>query len=160
MADKIKGIDQKRGFTSEDVAPEGFGPSAEIGKPVLEGLKGETLDQAIARSVGYQIDNGIVKLEETHDGWKATIAAGEGKNVFSATKKQSVLNEVYEFLNPGYKFRPAKPEGKVEALTEERKLLAKQPRTAQNKKELASLKRKIGIATRLEASGMTDRQRG
>jgi len=56
--------------------------------------------------------------------------------------------------------RPAKPEGKVEALTEERKLLAKQPRTAQNKKELASLKRKIGIATRLEASGMTDRQRG
>jgi len=115
IADKVKAIEKEKGFTIEDVTPEGFSPT-EIGKPVLEGLKGETLDQAIARSVGYQIDNGIVKLEETHDGWKATIAIGEDVSVFSSVKKQSVLNQVQEFLNPDYKFLPAKPEA-VEVAT-------------------------------------------
>ena len=71
-------------------------------KPTLERLKGETIDQAIERSVGYQIDNGKVKLTQDQGGWKATVKDGEEPKIIRAFNKQEVLNQVYDFLNPEY----------------------------------------------------------
>ena len=70
--------------------------------PTIEKLKGESIDQAIARKIGYQIDNGVVKLEDTPDGWKATILQGDNPQIIRGVKKQQVLNEVYKNLNPDY----------------------------------------------------------
>ena len=91
-------------ITITDVTPKGYEP-LESGKtvtPKLEKLKGETTDQAIARVVGYQIDNGKVKIIETKDGWKAIINDFGDIRTFSAYKKQHVLNQVYKALYPDY----------------------------------------------------------
>ena len=86
-------------FNPEDYAPEVV---AKNERPKLEKLKDESLDKAIERSVGYQIENGVVKLEETTDGWKAIVSGGEEPKVFRSYKKQQVLNDVHNFLNPEY----------------------------------------------------------
>ncbi len=91
----------------QDIVPKGYEIETPIKiiAPKLERLKGETLDQAIARKVGYQIDNGRVKLEENPiGGWKATLSpiGAEKPQMISAYKKQDVLNEVYKKLYPEY----------------------------------------------------------
>lgn len=88
-----------------DVTPPGYGPNTptEAEKPILETLRGETPDEAIARKIGYQIDNGTVKLSESPDGWKAVVNIGsEEPKIIQAFKKQDVLNEVFKELNLGY----------------------------------------------------------
>lgn len=94
--------------TINEIDIAGFGPSTgdmiEV-RPEIERIGNETLDEAIARRVGYQIDNGIVRLSEDADGWKATVAWGtsNGKpRVFRSYSKQSVLNQVFSYLNPTY----------------------------------------------------------
>ncbi|MFA5234516.1 MAG: hypothetical protein WC390_08970 [Sulfurimonas sp.] len=91
-----------------DVTPRGYAPSVggQVVTPKLERLKGETLDEAMARSVGYQIDNGAVKLTEDVNGWKATIA-GEDPQIIRGIKKQDVINQVYKALNPDYAIETA-----------------------------------------------------
>ncbi len=97
------------GVNIKDVTPKGFEPDkGDIEVPVLQKLKGETTDQAIERGVGYQINNGVVKLEETPNGWKATIKGGEKPQVIQAFNKQQVLNETYKILNPDYKIEESK----------------------------------------------------
>jgi hypothetical protein len=95
-----------RGVTISDVTPKGFGveEGGEVVSPKVQKRAGETLDEAIAREVGYQIDNGRVKLAEDRDGWKATIVgvADDKPHVIRAYSKQQVLNEVWKYLNPDY----------------------------------------------------------
>ena len=90
----------------EDVTPKGFGieGGGNVVSPKIQKLRGETLDNAIAREVSYQIDNGRVKLVEDRDEWKATVVgvADEKPHVIRAYKKQQVLNEVWGYLNPNY----------------------------------------------------------
>jgi len=109
--------------TVKDVTPKGYGPSGEgkIVSPQIQKRGGETLDEAITREVGYQIDNDRVKLTEDKDGWKATVSGltDEKPHVIRAYKKQQVLNEVWGYLNPSYveskPEAPAKEEPKTEA---------------------------------------------
>lgn len=88
-----------------DVTPKGYGPAkAETTSTIYDKLKGETTDQAIERNVGYQIENGKVKLEQDAVGWKATIYQGDEPQIIRAYKKQDVLNKVFKNLNPDAKF--------------------------------------------------------
>jgi hypothetical protein len=95
-----------RGTTISDVTPKGFGveEGGEVVSPKVQKRAGETLDEAIAREVGYQIDNGRVKLVEDRDGWKATVVGvgDEKPHIIRAYSKQQVLNEVWKYLNPDY----------------------------------------------------------
>jgi len=99
-------LGKKETATVKDVTPKGYGPSGkgEIVSPQIEKKTGESLDEAIAREVGYQVDNGRVKLVEDRDGWKATVAGltDDKPHVIRAYKKQQVLNEVWNYLNPSY----------------------------------------------------------
>lgn len=106
---KVRELEKQRGYyTIEDVTPEGYGPTAgetETITPKLEMLPSETEDQAMARVVGYGIDNGTVKLEETPDAWKARVLIVgdfERPRVFYGLTKQSVIKQAYEALNPAY----------------------------------------------------------
>ena len=105
---------KQKGVAILDVTPEGFGPgieSSSIVSPKIQKRKGETLDEAIAREVGYQIDNGRVKITEDRDGWKATAWAvdDEKPRIIRAYSKQQVLNEVWRYLNPDYVIPKANP---------------------------------------------------
>jgi len=106
MAKAKEAVEQSRKMNqqSKNNLLEDYSPKTPLRteKQKLEKLKGETTDQAIERKVGYQIDNGKVTLEQTKDGWKATVADWESPKTFRAFKKQHVLNQVYEFLNPEY----------------------------------------------------------
>ena len=95
------------GVSIKDVTPKGFGPETpQVSTKIpLERLKGETADQAIARKVGYQIDNGFVKLEPAGNGgsgWKATVTGlgDNDKQIFQGFKKEQVLKQVFEKLYP------------------------------------------------------------
>ena len=95
-----------------DVTPEGYGPQAadpNESPRVLDRLAGESLDAAIARHVGYQVDNGRVKLTEDRDGWTARVGGqvDGAALVKKATSKQQVLNQVFGEMYPGYKFAEA-----------------------------------------------------
>jgi hypothetical protein len=90
-----------------DVTLKGYGPAQTTGRtvyPAPQKIKGESSDDATAREVGYQIDNGRVKLEQTQDGWKATIASSgfDKPQIIRSYKKQQVLNEVWKALNQPY----------------------------------------------------------
>ena len=120
IADKQKGVETK----IEDVTPKGFGVEEAKGEVrVIEALKNETTDKTIERVVGNQIDNGVVKLEETKDGWKAKVLKGEKPLTFSAFKKQDVLNQVFKEMFPDSTIKKAevkvekKPEIKVSGLS-------------------------------------------
>jgi hypothetical protein len=85
----------------------GFSPSTEemtMVRVEIERIGNETLDEAIARKVGYQIDNGLVKLWQDGDTWKATVInrTEGGNKSFASSRKQQVLNQVFGFLNPDY----------------------------------------------------------
>ncbi len=85
------------------MTPEEFGPSdSGYTGEVLSRMRSETLDAAIARYVGYAIDNDRVKLEETRDGWKATVRSmtDGGPRVILGFRKQQVLNLVFSELYP------------------------------------------------------------
>jgi hypothetical protein len=87
--------------TFKDVTPSGYGPSNQnTPKTVEQRMSGESFDQAAARKVGYQIDNGRVKMKETPDGWQATVNTGNGMRVFTGQKKQGVINQVFDELHP------------------------------------------------------------
>jgi hypothetical protein len=92
------------GNLMSDVTPNGFGPDQVTGsaKKEIQRLKGETLDQAINREVGYQVDNGKVRFEQTSDGWQATVMAAEGPKIIKGYSKQQVTNAVHSYLNPEY----------------------------------------------------------
>ena len=91
----------------KDVTPDGYGPTEETGTAkVNDMLKGESIDEAMTRKIGYQIDNGNVKIEETKDGWKAIISTSTGPNVIRATKKQAVINLAFKKLYPSETFKP------------------------------------------------------
>jgi hypothetical protein len=93
----------KSDFSIKDVTPEGFGPAnVEPSTRMFEKLSGETGDMARARMVGYQIDNGVVKLTDTPNGWEARISGVGGDNLVKAgyKDKQQLINDVYEVLNP------------------------------------------------------------
>ena len=96
--------------TFVDVTPPGYGPGGdgsdeELVTPEPERLPGESSDQARARAVGYQVDNGIVGLFEVpYAGWRATVFRpdDERPHVIGSYKKQQVINEVYRYLFPPY----------------------------------------------------------
>lgn len=98
------GAGQSAKINEIDYAPKGYGVDtvSHTVTPSIERLKGETLDQAIARKVNYQIDNGIVDITQDTDGWKATIQSTNGPKTIRAIKKQQLLNETYKYLNPDY----------------------------------------------------------
>lgn len=109
----------KSDFTIEDVTPKEFKPGENISTGrVFETLNGETGDMARARIVGYQIDNGKVKLIDTPNGWEARISDVGGDNIVRAgyKDKQQLINDVYDILNPNTvypKISPIKTGGEV-----------------------------------------------
>ena len=108
MAKKKKITVQTKTITSDDIF--GFTPIDDSPRK-LDRLRGESVDKAIERNVNNQIDNGLVKLTEERDGWKAVVS-GLGDNdrsVIRATKKQAVLNLVFDRFYPGFSFNPAPP---------------------------------------------------
>lgn len=88
--------------TITEMTIEGFSPSQseKIVLPPVERIGNETLDEAIARKVGYQIENGIVELTEDEGGWKAKVGFSVDGSpcVFQSFKKQHVLNQVFNYL--------------------------------------------------------------
>lgn len=82
----------------KDVTPEGYGPMENKPfKHAIQKLRYETLDEAIMRLVGYQIDNGLMVLTQDRDGWKGTIKTPTGLQVIRAYKKQDCINAMYSF---------------------------------------------------------------
>ncbi len=107
IAGKARVIHRGEGYVTRDATPEGFGVS-EGGREVkakLQRLKGESVDAAMAREVGYQIDNGRVKLTPEREGWKATIVGprDEGRpHIIGAHSKEQVISETWKYLHPDY----------------------------------------------------------
>lgn len=62
-------------------------------------LRGESWDEYVTRKVGYQIDNGRVRVFETVGGWNADITTTDGLRKLSGYyKKSQLLNAVFEIL--------------------------------------------------------------
>jgi hypothetical protein len=70
-------------------------------------LKNETGDQYMARKVGYQIDNGVVKIEQDpiSQSWKSTISGmGDNDRSVITGSKNDVIKQTYQRLNPEVDF--------------------------------------------------------
>jgi hypothetical protein len=94
---------EKKNFKVTDVTPEGFAPTQSlVEKEVIERIGDETLDEAIARKVQYQIDNGKVTITEDQFGWGALVKTSTGPRVFAAYKRQDLMNQVFQFLYPQF----------------------------------------------------------
>lgn len=96
---------KKNSFKITDVTPDGFGPEKSTGYSIKikdEKLSNETLDQFISRKVGYQIENGLVTLESTMNGWQAKVLRAENTRIIIGFKKQDVLNQVFNIVYPEY----------------------------------------------------------
>jgi hypothetical protein len=93
-----------------DATPEGFGPTdSGDWTNVQHMLRGESTDQAVERLVGYQVDNGRVKVFKDGDLWVARVSQIEGKpRLIKSFKKQQVLNEAFTELFPNTKLAPSK----------------------------------------------------
>lgn len=88
-----------------DVTPEGYGPSTEEMEtvyPKVQTCRNETIDEAMAREVGWRVEEGRAKFTEGSDGWKCVLATVYGPRVFYGYKKQDVINLVWQELNPPY----------------------------------------------------------
>lgn len=82
-----------------DVTPEGMGPAKASEKVVEERMRGESVEDAINRKIGYQVDNGIVKIESVGDSWVVSVKqTGGGVKKYSSFKKQQAVNEAYSEL--------------------------------------------------------------
>lgn len=98
------------GVEVRDVTPKGFGPDDAQAEPMrVERMSGETVDQAMARYVQDQVDNGLVSLEQGRDGWVARVSGVEEGAVVTRTafKKQALVNEVFKLLYPDAEFSAA-----------------------------------------------------
>jgi len=88
----------------QDVTPKWFWPwEWEWYTHILERRTWETTDQAITRSVWYQIDNWVVRIKETRDWFEATILQWDRPQVITSSSKQQLMNLVYWKLHPDYK---------------------------------------------------------
>lgn len=70
-------------------------------------LKNETGDQYMSRKVGYQIDNGVVKIEQdpVSQSWKSTIIGmGDNDRSVITGSKNDVIRQTYQRLNPEVDF--------------------------------------------------------
>lgn len=89
------------------------GGDEESGRTEEERMAGETLDDAMARKVGYQIENGLVKLSVNHDGWQARVTSPTGKPyTFGATDKKDVIAQVFSHFYPKVALVPSRSERK------------------------------------------------
>jgi hypothetical protein len=93
------------------VTPEGFGPVETESGPIREQrLPGESLDAAIVRKVGYQVDNGRVRIYQEGDQWVAQINQVEGQpRKVKSLRKQQVYNLAFNELYPNTQLVPAEP---------------------------------------------------
>jgi lambda family phage portal protein len=103
-----------------DATPSGYGPSASSQEKTKEQrMRGESIDDAINRKVGYQVDNGLVKINEDKGGWVVSVAQPEGSpRKFRSSSRQQAINQAYEELYPDTELVPhpsdseAKPQKK------------------------------------------------
>ena len=103
-----------------DATPSGFGPSTSSQEKTKEQrMRGESIDDAINRKVGYQVDNGSVKINEDKGGWVVSVAQPEGNpRKFRSSSRQQAINQAYEELYPDTELIPhpsdsgAKPQKK------------------------------------------------
>jgi capsid protein len=96
------------GSSSRDVTPSGFGPGTSSQEKTKEQrMRGESIDQAINRKVGYQVDNGNVKIAEDKGGWVVSVAQPEGKpRQYRSSNRQQAINQAYTELYPDTELIP------------------------------------------------------
>lgn len=94
-----------------DVTPEVFSPNTEQNTTQISKLKGETIDDLQARYVGYQIDNGLVKIEPnpTQESYVGTYFLKGRQYKTTGSKKQDVIKKIFEDLYPDYVIEKEKP---------------------------------------------------
>jgi lambda family phage portal protein len=103
-----------------DATPSGYGPSTSSQEKTKEQrMRGESIDDAINRKVGYQVDNGRVKIASDQGGWVVSVAQPEGNpRKFRSANRQQAINQAYEELYPDTELIPhpsdseAKPQKK------------------------------------------------
>ena len=99
-----------------DATPSGYGPSTSSQEKTKEQrMRGESIDDAINRKVGYQVDNGLVKINEDKGGWVVSVAQPEGNpRKFRSSSRQQAINQAYEELYPDTELvpHPSDSEGK------------------------------------------------
>lgn len=90
------------------MTPAGFGPTDSIESPIIEQrMRGETLDDAVNRKVGYQIDNGLVKIDNDGHEWVVSVNQTEGgPRKFRSFKRQEAINLAFRELYPNTSLPP------------------------------------------------------
>jgi lambda family phage portal protein len=91
-----------------DATPSGYGPSTSSQEKTKEQrMRGESIDDAINRKVGYQVDNGRVKIAEDKGGWVVSVAQPEGKpKQYRSYNRQQAINQAYTELYPDTELIP------------------------------------------------------
>jgi hypothetical protein len=91
-----------------DATPSGYGPSTSSQEKTKEQrMRGESIDDAISRKVGYQVDNGRVKIAEDKGGWVVSVAQPEGKpKQYRSYNRQQAINQAYTELYPDTELIP------------------------------------------------------
>ena len=101
LVDKLEEQQSNFGFTITEIDP--FPPENIEGfTNTIEKIFNESVDETIERKVNSLIEQGIVKLEQTRNGWTATISNIDNTRglVYSAYSKikvyQIIMKCVYE----------------------------------------------------------------
>jgi lambda family phage portal protein len=91
-----------------DATPSGYGPSTSSQEKTKEQrMRGESIDDAINRKVGYQVDNGNVKIVSDKGGWVVSVAQPEGKpKQYRSYNRQQAINQAYTELYPDTELVP------------------------------------------------------